>query len=286
MIKKAYFNHITALLLFGLNGIVASLIDLKSSEIVFFRTLAGSLFLAFVFVLKKEKPTFHKHKKQLASLVLSGMAMGASWLFLYEAYNRLGVGLASLMYYCGPVLVMLMSPLLFGEKLTKDKIISFSVVLAGIFLLNGASADGSKNTVGIVCALLSALCYAAMVIFNKKAKSITGLENSVLQLFAGFITVAAFVLPRCGGHIAIAPTSIAPMLALGVINTGVGCYLYFSSIGKLPVQTVAVCGYTEPLAAVVFSAVFLKEVMSPVQITGAALIICGAIYGEIKKPIR
>lgn len=70
------------------------------------------------------------------------------------------------------------------------------------------------------------------------------------------------------------------VMLLGVLNTGIGCYLYFSSIGKLPVQSVAVCGYLEPLAAVVFSVSFLKETLLPWQAVGAALIIGGALLGE------
>jgi len=43
--KRAYSKYIAALLLFGSNGIVASHISLSSYEIVFTRTLIGSLFL-------------------------------------------------------------------------------------------------------------------------------------------------------------------------------------------------------------------------------------------------
>ena len=77
--------------------------------------------------------------------------------------------------------------------------------------------------------------------------------------------------------------SIIPILVLGLLNTGIGCYLYFSSIGKLPVQTVAICGYLEPLSAVLFSVIFLKETMLPIQIIGAVLIIGGAMLGEYRK---
>ena len=68
---------------------------------------------------------------------------------------------------------------------------------------------------------------------------------------------------------------------LGLINTGVGCYLYFSSIGGLPAQTVAVCGYLEPLSAVAFSVVLLGEVLMPIQLVGMILIIGGAAAGEL-----
>jgi len=281
--KTAYFKYIFALLLFGSNGIVASFIDLSSYEIVLLRTLIGSLLLIAIFFLTREKLTFYKYKRQFACLALSGVAMGASWVFLYEAYSQIGVSLASLTYYCGPVIVMMLSPVLFKEKLTKTKIISFIAVLIGIFLVNGTAFNNDKNTWGIFCGLMSALCYSFMVIFNKKAKSITGLENSMLQLFISFITVAIFVLIKQGYNIQIPQSSIIPILILGLINTGIGCYFYFSSIGRLPVQTVAICGYLEPLSAVIFSVIFLKEIMLPIQIIGAILIIGGAIYGELKS---
>lgn len=71
------------------------------------------------------------------------------------------------------------------------------------------------------------------------------------------------------------------ILFLGLANTGLGALLYFSAVGKLPVQTVSICGYLEPLFAVVLSAVILGETFGPLQVVGAICIIGGAILGEI-----
>ena len=281
--KTSYLKYIFALLLFGSNGIVASLIHLSSYEIVLLRTLIGSLLLIAIFFIAREKLTFYKYKTQSIFLAVSGIAMGTSWIFLYEAYDEIGVSLASLAYYCGPVIVMILSPILFGEKLTKLKVCSFLVVLVGIFLVNGTAFENGVSVWGLACGLLSAICYSLMVMFNKKANDITGLENSMLQLFVAFLTVAIFVGIKQGYRMEIDTQSIIPILVLGLLNTGIGCYFYFSSIGKLPVQTVAICGYLEPLSAVLFSVIFLKETMLPIQIIGAVLIIGGAMLGEYRK---
>ena len=281
--KASYLKYIFALLLFGSNGIVASLIHLSSYEIVLLRTLIGSLLLIAIFFIAREKLTFYKYKTQSIFLAVSGIAMGTSWIFLYEAYDEIGVSLASLAYYCGPVIVMILSPFLFGEKLTRIKVCSFLVVLVGIFLVNGTAFENGVSVGGLACGLLSAICYSLMVMFNKKAKDITGLENSMLQLFVAFLTVAIFVGIKQGYRMEIDTQSIIPILVLGLLNTGIGCYFYFSSIGKLPVQTVAICGYLEPLSAVVFSVIFLKETMLPIQIIGAVLIIGGAMLGEYRN---
>jgi len=277
--NKPFFKYIFALFLFGSNGIVASRIDLNSYEIVLLRTLIGSLLLIAIFFLSGGKLTFWKHKQDFLFLAVSGIAMGTSWMFLYEAYTQIGVSIASLCYYCGPVIVMILSPLLFKEKLTSPKIIGFLAVLIGIFLVNGYGAVAA-NRFGLLCGLASAVMYAFMVIFNKKAAAIAGLENSALQLFIAFATVAVFVGFKQGFMIDIPTGSVLPIFVLGLLNTGIGCYLYFSSIGKIPVQTVAICGYLEPLSAVLFSVIFLSEKLLPVQIIGAVLIIGGAIFGE------
>jgi drug/metabolite transporter (DMT)-like permease len=122
-----------------------------------------------------------------------------------------------------------------------------------------------------------------MVIFNKMARSINGLENAICQLAVSFLTVAVFTVAKQGLHISISAGSTVPILLLGLVNTGTGCYFYFSSIQRLPAQSVAICGYIEPLSALFFSAAFLHERLTPAQIFGAALIIGGAAFGECFK---
>lgn len=283
-VKKAYMKYLAALLMFGTNGIVASHIDLSSYEIVFARTLTGSLLLIAIFVLKKQKLDLFRHKKQTLYLLISGMAMGASWMFLYEAYRQMGVGIASLAYYCGPVFVMILSPLLFREKLTWAKTGGFIMVIIGMLCVNAPALNEGKTTWGLICGILSAFMYAVMVIFNKKVAVVAGLENSMWQLMMACITVTAFMSSKQGLDIHINATSWLPILILGIFNTGIGCYFYFSSIGVLPVQTVAVCGYLEPLSAVLFSALFLHERMTAFQTMGAILILCGAAFGELFRP--
>ena len=281
MDKKAFIKYLCALLLFGLNGIVASQISMTSYEIVFLRTLIGSVFLAVLFLLTKEKLTIKKHPRDLVFIVVSGIAMGTSWMFLYEAYQQIGVSLSSLLYYCGPVIVMILSPLIFKEKLTLPKILGFIIVLGGVFLVNGKAAISGGNSWGLFCGGMSALMYFMMVTFNKQSKNITGMENSLIQTAVSFLTVAVFVGFKQHFVMSIPAEDWIWILILGLVNTGLGCYLYFSPLAKLPVQTVAVCGYLEPLSAVIFAALILGETMTLFQILGAVSIIGGAMIGEL-----
>ena len=278
--KLHYTRFIAACLLFGSNGIVASHIALGSREIVLWRTLIGSLFLLTVFLLTGGRFRGLRTRTYLAFLLLSGVAMGASWIFLFEAYRRIGVGPATLAYYCGPVIVMVLAPVLFREKPAISRILGFGAVLLGLVLVNGDEVIRGGISFGLACGLLSAVMLAVMVIFNKMAEGITGFENAVWQLSASFVTVAVFTVVRQGTVTAIPPGSLLPLLLLGFVNTGFGCYLYFSSMQCLPAQSVAICGYLEPFSALLFSAVLLGERLTPVQMAGAALILGGAAFGE------
>lgn len=207
--------------------------------------------------------------------------MGADWLLLFEAFAQIGVSLGMLINYCGPVIVVALSPFLFKERISPQKLTSLITALIGVFLISGQAATEGANFWGLLCAGLSAVSYAAMVIFNKKSKQVTGMENSTLQLFFAFVTVSIFIGFKQCFYIEIATEDWLPILWIGLLNTGISCYLYFSSIGRLPVQTVAICGYLEPLSAVALAAVLLQESMTVTQLFGATMIIGGSVFGEM-----
>lgn len=320
--KSSYAAYLISLLLFGSNGIVAAMVALPSLDIVVIRTLLGSLFMGTLLCAlslgrrikagrgesaqvrsEKVKGTasaaasagrslFSGRRAALALQACAGIALGASWIYLFEAYRLVGVGTASLIYYCGPIVVMALSPVLFKERLTASKVAGFAAVAAGAFLVSEQALEGGEDLHGIVLGIASALAYSAMVICSKKAAQAcpqrggSGIETTFIQLFSAFIVAAGFLaLTQGPGALAIpvGAEDIAPLLMLGVVNTGIGCLLYFTSIGHLPVQTVAICGYLEPLSAVALSALVLGEPMGPVQIIGAALIVGGAAFGELYK---
>lgn len=97
MDKLALSKYLGALFLFGLNGVVASKITIPSYDIVFFRTLIGSVFLIITYLLIEKRFTFQHHRRDLGFISLLGIAMGLSWMFLFEGYKQIGVGISSLL---------------------------------------------------------------------------------------------------------------------------------------------------------------------------------------------
>ena len=284
MDKKALIKYLLALLLFGSNGFVASFISLTSYETVMTRSVLGSVLLIALYFLTGHRLDFLRHKRDLAFIALSGIAMAADWLFLFEAYTRIGVSLSILINYFGPAIVIALSPLVLQERIQPRKVAALAAAIVGVVLVSGSAAVEGLNLWGLACAILSAASYAAMVLANKKAERVTGMDNSLVQLFVTMLTVVLFVGAKQGLYIPVKTGELLPILWLGLVNTGVGCYFYFSSIGRISAQSVGVLGYLEPLSGVLLASLLLGEQMTALQAAGAVLIIGGALFGELAKP--
>ena len=144
-----------------------------------------------------------------------------------------------------------------------------------------AAASGGAVS-GAVLGLLAALCFAALVICNKKLRDISGFDRAVVQLAVSALTILPYLLLHNRGS-SLRPDlpSLLLTLMLGVVHTGLAYVLYFSAMGALPVQTVAILGYLEPVVSVLCSALFLRESMSAAGWAGAILIIGAAVASEL-----
>lgn len=287
--KTQYGKYIASLLIFGTNGVVASFLTLNNTGVIFYRTVVGSLFLLSILLLQKKLPSFSVLKGQLFPVAVSGASLGLGWLFLFEAYRQIGVGTSTLLYYLGPAVFMAIAPLLFKERITMSRILGITAAFVGMILVNfnllGSDTEGS-SFYGILCGLSSALMYAVMLIANKKVTNLNGVDRTFFQLLFAGIVVTLYALLTQKPLWPVQPSELLPLLILCIINTGLGCYFYFSSTHLLPVQSVAVLSYIDPLSALVFSSVFLNERMGALQIIGAALILGGAAFGELYRPRR
>lgn len=279
MNKRALLKFLSGLVIFSVAGIIASYIKLTSYEIIFVRTFIGGILLVAIYLLTGRKFNFWHYKKDSMFLLLAGIAMGAEWMLVYESYRHIGVGVGTLLNFCGPIIVMLLSPIVFNEKLTAKKLFGFAVVLLGAVLVNKQLSGGDNIKFGIFCGVMAAVSNAVMVIFNKRAKHIVGFENATVQLCICCLTAFTVVMFKNGGSLPVLSGTDWPwMLLLAVVNTAFASYLFYSSFADLPAQTISVCSYIKPVSAIFFSALILHEGLAPLKILGAAMIIWGAWY--------
>ena len=274
---------ITSMLIWGSLAIFVKNIPYSSAEIVMFRIALGLLFLAVVFKATGQKLDIQALKRHFPRLLVSGMFMGLNWVALFESYIYVDVSIATLCYYCAPVFVIVGSVILFKENFGIRKAIAVLGAAVGMVIVTGVNVGGSQPFKGIAFALISAVLYSLVALFNKTFRDINGMQTTMAQLIGAGIIVTPYALAsHWGAWVFPSATGLACILVLGFLHTGVALYFYFSSIQTLPAQSVAFCSYIDPVSALIFAAVFLGERMSLPQILGAILIIGSAAFGEIK----
>ena len=276
-----YGIYILAMLIFGTNGYLVAHLSLQGSQIVLVRTLVGGLLLTAIVLLRGG---FDREavRAEWRDLLFGGVALGLNWVALFTAYRMLNVSLATLIYYAGPMLVLLFSPLLFRESLTPQKIAAVAIVAAGLFCITGSITSAGMSLTGLLAAVLSALFYASLIIFNKRIVKTGGMQTAALELDVAFVVVLIYVLLTAGIPRPL-KADIPYLVVLGLVNTGLAYMLYFTGLQKLPGQSVALISYVDPVSALVFSALLLHETMTPLQVLGAVLIIGGALLGELRR---
>lgn len=279
---KDYILFIAAMLIFGTNGVFASMLDMSGSQLVLMRTLIGSVILFIIVLLTRSKLSGEVLRREKRRLLLAGICLGANWVLLFEAYNLMNVSLATLTYYTAPVMVLVLAPFVLGEKQHGRAYVGMAIVAAGMLLAVGTDfGEGGVTAVGLIVGLGSAVFYAALMLVNRKIEGVSGLNLTFIEIVIAAVILLPYVFATSGGvPLPTDAKGIFALLFLCTVNTGLACWMYFSSMNRLPAKAVALLGYFDPVSALIFSAVFLDERLSLVQAAGAALVLAGALVGQ------
>ncbi len=282
---KYKIQFVLSMIIFGTMGLIVRYIDLPSSETALLSSSIGCLFLIVVLFMRKRTITWKLVKANGCILFFSGIALGGNWMFLYQAYDHTTLTNATLGYYFAPVFVMILSPFILKERLPVKKIICIGIAIIGMLMIvgNGVSASGTEDLLGIFFGLLAAACYAALMLLNKFIRLMGRLEITIIQLGITALLILPYVFLTEGfGVFEVFKSSVPFIIILGIVNTGIGFWLFFSGMEKLKGQSIAMLSYVDPFVAILISAVILREHMTLVQILGGALLLGSTFISENK----
>ncbi len=274
---------ITSMTIFGTLGLFVRNISVSSGELALYRAILAAVLIAVFLMVTKQKIPFANIKKEVPLLLASGVAMGINWILLFEAYKYTTVSVATLSYYFAPVIVTVVCPILFHEKLTGKQIICFIMSTLGLVMITGiGDVGGGSDIIGIFYGLGAAVFYATVILLNKFIKNVEGIHRTFLQFLAAIIILIPYV-GFTGGVTLGNLNSIGwvNLLVVGLVHTGVTYCMYFSSLKELPGQKAAILSYIDPLVAVVISVTILGEKMTYWQIIGGILILGFTLWNEI-----
>lgn len=276
---------IAAMAIFGTLAPFVRSISVSSGELALYRAiLAATLIGAFLLVTKQKIP-FDNIKKSIPLLLFSGIAMGFNWILLFEAYKYTTVSAATLSYYFAPVIVTIVSPILFREKLTGKQLICFIMSTIGIVMITGiGNLIGSRDLIGILCGLGAAVLYASVVLINKFIKDVNGIHRTFLQFLAAILILTPYVILSGGFTLsALNCSGWINLMIVGFVHTGITYCMYFSSLKDISGQKAAILSYIDPLVAVLISVTVLQEVMTVWQAVGGCLILGFTLWNEFPQ---
>ena len=285
--ESARWQMFFSMAIFGTLGFFSRYTSaITSAELSFYRSASAFVIIGIYFLCRGRQLSWHKLRKDVGIMLLSGIALAVNWLFMFEAFRHTSISLATISYYFAPVIVTVVCPFLFHEKMTGRQLICFVMSTLGLALIVNVfeASPEAADSLGIFYGLLAAVFYALFIILNKYIKSVGSMERSFYQFGIAAVVILPYTALGDGFHLLALDTSgWAALMIICLVHTVIMHYAYFQSLSQLTGQEVAVLGYIDPLVAVVISYFLLHETMTFSQAVGGAMILGFALWNEWKS---
>ena len=288
--KKGVLFILAAGIMWGTVGIfVRSLneLGLEAMQIVFVRALITAVVLLAGVLIYDKKLL----KIKLRDIwCFAGTAI-LSILFFYYFYfvtiEKASLAVAAVLLYTAPIFVMLMSVILFREKLTGKKLTACAMAFAGCALVAGIFDGGNRlSAAALLTGLLSGFGYALYSIFSRFALN-KGYSSITITVYT-FVIALACMLPFAdyeviGTAITAKPlTAVPAAFGLALFVTVIPYLLYTAGLTTVNSSKASIMASVEPVMACVVSVAVFHEEMSVFGALGIALVIAAIIVLNLR----
>ena len=253
--------------IWGSGFIIAHLVDLPSPVYVFYRFLFAVPFITALAIKKgMKRPDWR--------VIATGFFMAANWIFLFWAIKFIDIASADLIYYTGPVMALVLSPLVLKVRNPWWTWIAVALSMTGVSLMYGISDD--LNLTGITLAFTGGMFYALLILFGKILSS--EYHPSVVtayQMIVGLILTTPFAVLM---DYSLNPFKLVLLVIAGVVVSALSIFLWLSAMRYLSVRVVSIMAYLDPLFAALLAFLILgQEVDLGTVIGGLAIIGAGVL---------
>ena len=224
---------------------------------------------------------------QLAAVAALGILSyyGASFLD-FLALQYIPAGLGRLLLFTYPTIVVILSAVLLGKRVTVREIAALLLTYAGLALVFAASVGGEQKNfwLGAALAFASSLCYALYLVAGSEIIARVGSVR--FTAYAMSAASAACILQ----FFALRPLSAldlpAPVygyaVAMAVLSTAVPVFMTSEALRRIGANTVAIIGALGPVTTIGFGYLGLEEAMTPQQLAGTALVLIGVVVISLR----
>ncbi len=256
-------------------------------EMLFVKGVVSVIFLAILLFVKDKKSFRLKKKGDVLYFVGTGILSFTffSWCYM-KSINLTSVGVAAVLLYTAPTIVMLLSIVLFKERMTKRKGIVLFMTLCGCGMITGLLKGQFMLTpLGLLVGLGSGFGYALYSIFGTFA--LRRGYNSITVSFYTFVMASAFIAFCVNPvHVVreITNTGQWPLCITFAIMTTVVPYLcYTKGLSVLPASKASVTATIEPVVAAIVGILVFKEGVSISKIGGILLVVGAVVLMNMGK---
>ena len=280
--RLAYAAWIAVCLIWG-TTYLAILIALETIPPMFVGGLrfmaAGAALCVFILVRGGRLPPLHEWTRQAAlGALLLGVGNGAVvWSELWIPSGIAAVGVAALPFW------MLGAEAAFGgDRLRGRVLVGLFAGFLGIVLLIwpslfAADVNGPRFGLGVLLVQVACLGWAVGSSMSRRTQSTggTAAASALQQLFAGVLLMSVGTALGEWSQLAFTPRTIAAELYLIVFGSLIAYSAYLYALNHLPVATVSLYAYINPVIAVMLGTLFAGERFSPRIVAAAALVLGG-----------
>ncbi len=212
---------------------------------------------------------------RLGGLILLGALYVCQSLAYFTALTMAAASLLGLLLYVYPAVVALLASLLFHIPLTRSRLVSLAVALAGAVLTIGPVPDG--NWLGIGLGMTSALIYAGYILIaTRLTRSVDPVWSSAIITSSAASIFGALALVR-GVALPASTIGWAAVGAIALVSTVVAILAFLAGLTRVGPTDAATRSTLEPAMTAILAVLLLGESLAPLQILGGALIVSAAL---------
>ncbi|MFD2829134.1 DMT family transporter [Corticicoccus populi] len=281
-----YLMVILVMLIWGLNVVILKVLvdELPPLPMTAVRVTIASI-TAYLFI--RMTQSFRRATKNEFLLIVLSAVCGVilHHLLLAVGLQTINASSAALILALVPITTALFATLFLKEAVTRLKFLGFVLAFAGVFFIQGASFTSFNMSTGELVVFISMVAQALGFIFTRKV-TVTMDSRQVTawsMLIGSFgLLILSFVLDFEGVKEITAPHSmyIYVLLIMSAVGaTALGYIIYNASIQKVGASNTVVFNNLVPLFGLIFSSIFLNEIITTEQITGFIFIVAGILFG-------
>lgn len=213
-------------------------------------------------------------------LILGGLNIGLFQALLFIAAYRLPGGVAATAGAIQPLLVVLFSWPMLGNKPSRLSIATAIAGCVGVgFLVLGPAAR--LDTVGIIAAIAGAATMGLGTVLAKRWRPrVSLIVFTAWQLTVGGLLLLPIALITEGPFDALSRTNLWGFIYLSLIGTGLAYALWFRGIQRLNASAAAYLGLLSPVVATLIGYLFLQQTFTPIQLAGVAIVLASVLMGQ------